>query len=81
MNIEGYKSDWDYVCIYDTWSTINGKLIKLTETDITIYDLNTFNNIIHNDNDISYLEFFFIPEQFQYINQLKFPEINIQKLR
>lgn len=48
MNIEGYKSDWDYVCVYDTYSQINGRLIKLTDIDITIFDLNTFNFYIHN---------------------------------
>lgn len=61
MDEKEYRSDWDYFCVYDTWARVDGRLIKLPEIDITIYDINTFNHYLHQDNDIPLLELFALP--------------------
>lgn len=54
MENEIYKSDWDYVVVYDTKSCLDGRLIKLPNIDISFFDIGSFNAHLLN-NDISYL--------------------------
>lgn len=37
-----YKSDWDYIVVYDTESHLDGRLIKLPNVDISFFDRNSF---------------------------------------
>ena len=58
---EYHKSDWDYIVVYDTPATLNGRLVTIPEYDFSFFDRKSFDTLL-KDNDISLVEVFFLPE-------------------
>ncbi len=62
LNEEDYVSDWDYFCVYDTATPIEGRLLKMKDIDVTFFDRQTFERELYENSDIPMVELLYLPE-------------------
>jgi hypothetical protein len=80
ISSEEYQSDWDYICILDTWATVNTILLKLYDVDLIVLDRKSA-EILINSNDLPMVELFALPSSCIFINEFKPPPVSHSNLK